>query len=380
MDYLLTEEQASLVELFRDFAKNEVAPISKKYDEKGEFPKELFKKAAEIGLTTLHLPEKYGGGGMSTVTQAIMVEELSKADAGFAVAVGACDLATVPVLMAGTEEQKQKVADVLLNGGLAAFCLTEADAGSDVAALKTTAVKDGDDYIINGAKCFITNGGVADIYTVFATVDRSLGAKGITAFLVERSRPGISVGKEEDKMGIRLSNTTEVVFQDVRVPAENMLGEVGKGMAIAMGTLDRTRGADVPAGAVGICQAAIDYCVAYAKERKTFGKPLIANQAIQFKLADMEIKTQAARQMVRHCANLLDHGIVDPKVTSASKAFAGDVAVQVALDAIQIFGGYGYSREYPVEKLLRDAKIFQIFEGTAEVQRMVIAGALAKGK
>lgn len=380
MDYLLTPEQIELQKLFRDFAQKEVAPVSKEYDEKGEFPMELFKKAAAIGMTTLHLPEKYGGCGESALTQCIVGEELAKADAGFATAVGACDLATIPALTAGTDEQIQKVADVLLSGGLAAFCLTEADAGSDVASLKTTAVKDGEDYIINGAKCFITNGGVAGIYTVFATVDRSLGSKGITAFLVERDRPGVSVGKEEDKVGIRLSNTSEVIFRDVRVPASSILGGVGQGMKIAMSTLDKTRVSDVPACAVGICQKAIDLSINYAKERKTFGRPIIENQAIQFKLADMEIKTQAARQMTRYSANLVDHGIVDSKITAASKAFAGNTVMEVTVEAMQIFGGYGYMREYPVEKLMRDAKIFQIFEGTTEVQQMVIARALMKGR
>lgn len=300
-----------------------------------------------------------------------------KADAGFAVSVGACGLAATPVMMAGTDAQKRKMADILSEGGLAAFCLTEADAGSDAAALKTTAVKDGNDYIINGAKTFITNGGVSDIYTVFATVDRSLGAKGITAFLVERDREGVLVGKEENKMGIRLSNTTDVVFQNVRIPAENMVGSIGQGLKITLGTLDRSRGTGAIA-AVGLCQKAIELSTAYAKERKTFGKPIITNQSIQFKLADMEIKTQIARQMVHYHARLMDEGIVDGTVSAIAKVYAGDVAVEVALDAIQIFGGFGYSREYPVEKLLRDAKIFQIFEGTAEIQRMVIAGALAR--
>lgn len=380
MDYLLTEKELELKELFRSFAEKEVAPLSKTYDKSGEFPWELFKKAAALGMTTLHLPEKYGGNGGTAMEQALLMEELARTDAGFAVAVGACDLAMVPVLMAGTEEQKHKFADRLLAGKAAAFCLTEAEAGSDAAALRTTAIKDGEDYVLNGSKCFITNGGIADIYTVFATVDPSLGARGITAFIVERERKGVSVGKEEDKMGIRLSNTTEVIFQDVRVPASNIVGNVGQGMKIALETLDRTRGTDAPAGALGIAQACIDHALAYAKERKTFGRPIVKNQGIQFMLADMEIQTQAARQMIRSTARMIDQGIVDSKITAATKAFASDIAVQVALDAIQILGGYGYSREYPVEKLLRDAKIYQIFEGTNQVQRMVIANAMVKGK
>ncbi len=377
MNYLMTPEQKELIALIEDFAKNEVAPISREYDLKGEFPQEVFKMAAEMGLTMMQIPEQFGGLGQSTMTQVMMLETLGKADAGFATAVGACALATVPVLMAGTDEQKQKMADIMAAGGMAAFCLTEADAGSDAASLKTTATEDGDEWVINGSKTFITNGGFADIYTVFATVDRSLGARGITAFLVERDRPGVSVGKEENKMGIRLSNTTDVHFQNVRIPKANQLGKIGHGLKIALGTLDQTR-ATGSAAAVGICEQAIDLCVKYAKERKTFGKPIIANQAIQFKLADMQVKTQTARQMIAFCAQEMDAGIIDGPTSAVAKVYAGDVAVQVALDAIQIFGGYGYSREFPVEKLLRDAKIFQIFEGTAEIQRMVIAGDLAR--
>lgn len=375
--YIMNEDQRDLIKIVEDFARNEVAPIVKECDLKGEFPVETFKSAARMGLTMLQIPEKFGGLGQSTLTLVMMLETLGKVDAGFATAIGACGLASTPILLAGTDEQKQKLADILAKGGIAAFCLTEADAGSDAAALKTTAVEDGDDYIINGTKTFITNGGYADIYTVFATVDRSLGAKGITAFLVERSRDGVSVGKEENKMGIRLSNTTEVIFQNVRIPKKNMLGSIGDGLKIALGTLDRTR-ATGAAGAVGLCQNAIEQATKYAQERKTFGKPIIANQAIQFKLADMQIKTQTARQMISFCAQLMDAGIVDSASSAVAKVYAGDIAVEVTLDAIQIFGGNGYSREFPVEKLLRDAKIFQIFEGTAEVQRMVIAGDLAK--
>ncbi|MPL98736.1 Acyl-CoA dehydrogenase [bioreactor metagenome] len=372
-DILLTDSQRDLQLMFREFAKKEVMPISAQYDEKGEFPREIFNKAVEMGLTTLGVPEKFGGSGEGALTGTLLGEELGYADAGFAVAVGACNLATIPVMMGGNEAQVKKVADLLLHGGMTAFCLTEAEAGSDAAALRTTAVKDGNDYIINGSKVFITNGGVADMYTVFATVDRSLGAKGITAFLVDRNSPGLSVGKEENKMGIRLSNTTEVVFEDVRVSAENIVGGVGKGLKIALGTLSRTR-AQGSSAAVGICRRAIEESMRYAKQRVTFGRPIIKNQAIQFMLADMEIQTEAARQLVRHAARMVDKGVIDAKQGSIAKTFAGDTAVKVTTDAIQIFGGYGYSREYPVEKLLRDAKIYQIFEGTNQIQRMVIFG------
>lgn len=377
IDYLLTDEQKDLVAMYQEFARKEIAPISKEYDRKGEFPMQLYKKIAETGLTTLTLPEKYGGAGLSHLTSAIITEEIARADAGFAVSVGAGTLAALPVLLSGNEQLIQEITECLVEGGAAAFCLTEASAGSDAAALKTRAVKDGDVYIINGVKTFITNGGIADLYVVFATVDPSLGSKGITAFLVERNLPGVSVGKEEDKMGIRLSNTTEVIFEDVRVPACKMIGEIGQGLKLALKTLDHTRG-EGSAAAVGICQAAIDISLSYAKERITFGKPIIANQAIQFMLADMEIQTAAARLLVRHSAELLDRGIVDAEIGSIAKTFAGDTAVKVATDAIQILGGFGYSREYPAEKLLRDAKIFQIFEGTNQIQRMTIAGALSR--
>lgn len=377
IDYLLTEEQKDFVKMYREFARKEVAPISGEYDRRGEFPLELYKKAAQTGLTTLTLPEEYGGAGLSHLTSTMITEEIARADAGFAVSVGAGLLAATPVLLSKNETLIRKVTECLVDGGAAAFCLTEADAGSDAAALKTRATADGDSYIINGVKTFITNGGIADLYIVFATVDPTLGTKGITAFLVERNRPGVSVGKEEDKMGIRLSNTTEVIFEDVRIPASNRIGEIGQGLKLALKTLDHTRG-EGSAAAVGICQAAIDKALAYAKERKTFGKPIIANQGISFMLADMEIQTVAARMLVRHSAELLDRGIVDAQMGSIAKTFAGDTAVKVALDAIQILGGFGYSREYPVEKLLRDAKIFQIFEGTNQIQRMTIAGALAR--
>ncbi len=374
-DILLTEAQKDLQAMFRDFARKEIMPIAAEYDEKGEFPKEVFKKAVDMGLTTMGLPEEFGGSGEGSLTGSLLSEELGYADAGFASAVGACNLATIPIMMGGNKEQKQMAADVLLQGGMAAFCLTEAAAGSDAASLTTTAVKDGDTYIINGSKAFITNGGVADLFTVFATVDRSLGHKGIAAFMVPRNLPGISIGKEENKMGIRLSNTTEVVFEDVRIPASYLVGDIGKGLKLALGTLNRTRGQGA-AAAVGLAQRALDEAIRYSKQRVTFGKPICKQQAIQFMMADMDIRTEASRQLVRHACRMVDLGVVDARQGSIAKTFAGDSAVQTALDAIQILGGYGYSREYPVEKLLRDAKIYQIFEGTNQIQRMTIAGHL----
>jgi len=378
MAYLLNEDQNALRAMVRDFAEKEVKAVCAEYDRSGEFPAELYRKAFDMGLHCLEIPEEYGGGGVDYVTAAACYEELGWADAGFATGICANTLAWKPVLIAGTDAQKQKFADVLTGGGFAAFCLTEAGAGSDAGATKTTAVRDGDEYIINGSKCFITNGAVADIYVVFATVDPSLGLKGVTAFLVERSRAGISIGGEEDKMGIRLSNTTEVTFDEVRIPAENLLGREGEGFKIAMKTLDLAR-PFAGAIAVGIAQRGLDEAAAYAKVRNTFGKPIAKLQAIQFKLADMDIQTETARQMVYHCIQRIEKKLPYSREAAIAKCYAGDAAVNVALEAIQILGGYGYSREYPVEKLLRDAKIFQIFEGTNEIQRVVIsANLLAK--
>ena len=379
MSILLTDEQKDLQAMVKDFVKKEVIPVAADFDIKGEFPRELFKKAVEMGLTTLTLPEYAGGAGLTNFDEALVSEELAYGDAGFAVAVGACGLAAMPLKLAGTEKQMQQLGDVLLNGGLTAFCLTESSAGSDAASLTTTARKEGNEYIINGSKTFITNGGVADFYTVFATLDKSKGAKGITAFIVERDRKGVSTGKEENKMGIRLSNTADVIFDEVRIPVENRIGQEGEGFKIAMGTLDRTRPSG-SAAAVGICQRAIDLSIKYAQERITFGRPIIKNQAIQFMLADMEIQTQAARALVWQATRLQDEGIADGTFGAITKTFGGDTAMKVTTDAVQIFGGYGYSREYPVEKLMRDAKIYQIFEGTNQIQRMVIAGSLSRRK
>lgn len=377
MDWMLTEEQKEIQQMIAKFGKNEVLERAKECDRTGEFPTDLYDKAIEMGLHMIDIPEKFGGGGFDPVTAVIVQEELAKYDAGFAVSVFASGLATKPLLIAGTDEQIQMFTDVLAQGKLAAFCLTEPQAGSDAGANHTTAIKDGDDYIINGTKCFITTGGMADIYLVFAMTDKSKGVKGMSAFIVDRHAKGVSVGKEEDKMGIRLSNTTDVIFEDVRVPAKNLVGKEGGGFPLAMMTLDMAR-PSCGAAAVGICQTAIDLCKEYAKQRKTFGKPIAVNQAIQFKLADMEIATETARQYVRYVAKLIKEGKPHSTEAAIAKAYASDCAVKVTQEAIQIFGGYGYSREYPVEKLYRDAKIFQIFEGTNEVQRMVIAGNILK--
>ncbi|MDR3588615.1 MAG: acyl-CoA dehydrogenase family protein [Negativicutes bacterium] len=377
MNLNLTDEQKDLQKLVREFTLKEITPVAKKYDRDGEFPWDLFNKVADIGLHCMPAPEEYGGPGLDTLTCALLAEELAKGDVGFATTVSANGLAAYPVLLAGNDSQKKTFFDILMQGKLAAFCLTEPNAGSDAGAIATSARREGEEYVLNGTKCFITNGGVASVYTVFATVDKGKGLKGLTAFLVERDRPGLSIGQEEDKMGIRSSNTTEVVFQDVRIPVANLLGKEGDGFKIAMQTLDISRPI-VGALGVGLGQAALDHAVKYAKERVQFGKPIAAFQAIQLMLADMAIAVESARWLVYRAAFLKDAGLPFTLEAAMAKTLGGDVAMKVSTDAVQIFGGYGFSREYPVEKLMRDAKILQLFEGTNQIQRLVIAGQLLK--
>jgi len=372
MAYLINEEDRDLVEAVRKFCDNEVKEQCKPYDVSGEWPREIYDKAAEMGLFALEIPEKYGGPGLERMTVAALMEEMAKADAGLATTITASNLALKAVMIGGSEEQKQRCCDLLMDGKYGAFCLTEPMAGSDAGNSKTTAVRDGGTYVLNGRKCFITNGGVASFYVVTAMTDKAQGVKGMTAFLAEAGTAGLSAGSHENKMGIRTSNTCDVVLEDCRLPASARMGEEGKGYGIAMQTLDMSR-AWVGCGAVGVAQRAIDEAVAYGKQRVTFGKPIVKNQAMQFKIANMEIRAETARQMVAHALKLMDAGKPYGKESAIAKCYAGDVAVQNAVEAIQIMGGYGYSREYPVEKLLRDAKIFQIYEGTNEIQRIVIA-------
>ena len=372
MGYILNDEGKDLLATVKEFCENEVKEQSKEYDVSGEWPKEIYDKAMEMGLGSLEVPEEYGGIGLDKITAAALYEEMAKADAGFFTTIAASNLGYKPVLIAGTEEQKQYASDVLLEGGYGAFCLTEPMGGSDPSSCKTTAVKDGDEYVLNGRKCFITNGAIAGFYVVTAATDKTLGNKGISAFLIPAGTPGLSAGNEENKMGIRTSNTCDVVFEDCRIPAKNLIGEEGRGFSIAMKTLDQAR-TWMGCVAAGIAQRGMEEAIAYGKERIQFGKPIIKNQAIQFKIADMAIKIETARQMVAHSLTLMDMGLPHTKESAIAKCYASDIAMEVASEAIQIFGGYGYSREYPVEKLLRDAKIFQIFEGTNEIQRIVIA-------
>ncbi len=371
MAYIISDEAKDLLKDIKKFCDNEVREQAKEYDKTGEWPKEIYDKAIEQGYTALEVPEEYGGIGLSRVDIAALMEEMAKADAGFATTISASGLGMKPVLIAGNEEQKKKVCDIILNGGFAAFALTEPGAGSDAGSGKTTAVKDGDYYVLNGRKCFITNGEMADFYCVTAMTDKEAGLRGISMFLVEKGTPGLSTGHHEDKMGIRGSNTCDVVFEDCKIPASNLIGQEGKGFKIAMQTLDQAR-TWMGCVATGIAQRAMEEAIAYTKERKQFGKPIIKNQAIHFKIADMEIKIETARQMVAHALTKMDMGLPFSMESAIAKCYASDIAMQVASEAIQSFGGYGYSREYPVEKLLRDAKIFQIFEGTNEILRIVV--------
>lgn len=374
----MTEEQREYVEMIRKFGEKEIKPNIAKWDREGYFPlEEVYNKLFEMGIHLLDIPEEYGGMGIDKVTGGMIFEELGKFDAGIAVSIGAVGLGFKPLLVAGTPEQKQLYADLVVDGGFASFALTEPGAGSDAGAVKTSAKLDGDEWVINGSKCFITCAEYAKIFTVIAQTDKSKGVKGLTAFLVEADRPGITIGNHEDKMGIRTSNTCDVFFDDVRIPADHMLGKQGEGFKIAMKTLDMARPI-VGAVATGICQACVDISTEYMKNRVQFGKPLAALQALQFKLADMEIATQTSRAMVYKCLQMMEDGEPYSKEAAIAKCYAGDSAMKVAIEAVQILGGYGYSREYPVEKLMRDAKIYQIFEGTNEVQRVVIANNLLR--
>jgi len=363
-----------------DFAANEIAPYASEWDKNHVYPEECLKKMQEVGLMNIGVPAEYGGPGLDHVAQNVVAEEISWGDAGIATIMAASTLlATDPVLIAGNHEQKKWWFDRMNEGVLGAFCLTEPGAGSDAAGLSTRCQKVGDEYILNGTKQFISNGGTAGMYTVLATMDKKMGTKGMCAFMVDRDTPGITIGKVEDKLGIRTSNTTEVIFEDVRVPAKNLLGKEGQGFYIIMKTLDYSR-ASVAALATGVAQRCLDESLEYAKMRQQFGKPIASFQAIQFKLADMAMRIEASRLLYLEASSLQDMGVPRfSKAASLAKAYAGDAAMFCAIEAVQVFGGYGYTKEYPVEKLMRDAKIFQIYEGTGEVQRLVIAGDLLRG-
>ncbi len=374
MDYFLTEEQTELQKLARQVAVEKVKPVAAYYDQNDEFPWDLVKLFAELDFFRLCIDEEHGGMGGGVTELAIITEELSRACGGIALSVAASALGTFPIIISGNEKQKEKYLPELADGKhLAGFCLTEPEAGSDAGAIKTRAVRDGDHYILNGKKHFITNGGVAKIYTVIASTDPEKGSRGATAFVVEEGYDGLSYGKKEDKMGIRGSATSEVIFEDCRVPAENRLGGEGQGFIVAMKTLDKSR-PGVAAQALGIAQGAYDLAVEYARQREQFGQSILSFQAVQFMLADMAIQIEAARSLIYATAKMIDKGVKNiAKESAMCKVLASDVAMKVATDAVQIFGGYGYMKDYPIEKFMRDAKITQIYEGTNQIQRLVIA-------
>lgn len=370
---LLNEDQLAIKKIIADIAEKIIAPKADYYDETEEFPWENIQKLSESGFMGMAVPESLSGSEMDMVSQVVALEEISKACAATGAIVAVHNSAGIlPILWKGTEEQKKKYLPALATGRfIGAFALTEPGAGSDAAQAATTAVLDGDAYVLNGTKCFISNGGVADVFVVFASKDKSKGVKGLSAFIVEKETAGFTIGKHEKKMGIRASSTVELHFDNCRIPLSNQLGKDGEGFKIAMMTLDTAR-IGIAAQAVGIAEAAYEKALDYSKIREQFGKPISANQAIQFMLVDMAIQIEAARQLTYHAASLKDAGLSFGKEAAMAKTFASDISVQVALDAIQIMGGYGYSREYPVERLLRDAKITQIYEGTNQIQRVVI--------
>jgi acyl-CoA dehydrogenase len=378
INFNLTDEQKACQKLVRDFARREIAPVAHELDSEQRHSPEIVKKYFEIGLLHYAVPEEYGGAGLGSLEGCFFAEELAAACAGIAASLGGNTLGLIPLLIAGSPELKEELLPQHCSGpNLAAFCLTEADAGSDVAAMHSVARREGDEFVINGTKRFITNGGVASLYSVFAKEDPDLGHRGISAFMVPAETPGVSIGKKEDKLGQRSTDTREVIFQNARIPARYRLGKGHDGFKFAMMTLDESR-AGVGAAAVGIARAAMEAAVAYAKERIQFGRPIATLQAVQFMLADMAIKIDAARLLCWHAAWLHDNGQRNTKESAIAKCFAGDIAMEVTTDAVQVLGGYGYMKEYPVEKLMRDAKLHQIFEGTNQIQRLVIARELLR--
>lgn len=373
MNFQLTEEQEAIKALAREFSKHEIAPFARKHDEEESFPSEILQKLHENGLSNLGVPEAYGGSGIDKISHALIVEEVAKACAGVATSLEANSLSSYPIMIGASEDLKKKYLTKLTRDGMyAAFALTEPGAGSDVSSLTTTAARMGDEYIVNGEKCFITNAGYADFFVVLTVVNEKDAKKKFTALIVDRDLAGVQIGEKEKKLGLRSSNTASVVFEEVRVPVSNRIGEEGEGFKIFMQGLMNARPM-VGAQALGIAQAALDASIAYAIERKQFGKPISQLQAIQFMLADMAMKIEASRLLVHKAVHLLQLGTPSIQHSSYAKCFASDTAMEVATDAVQIFGGYGFTREYPVEKYFRDAKIMQIYEGTNQIQRVVIA-------
>lgn len=379
MDYMLNEDLLAIKEICIEIGEKHILPIRAELDEENKFPREIMNVIAQSDLFTIYIPEEYGGTGMGSMALAVATEELSRYCGGVAVSYAANALGAMPIILMASEAQKKKYLPQLASGEkLCAFALTESEAGSDAGGVKTRAIKDGDHYILNGTKQWITNGGEAQIYTVIALTDPDRGARGASAFIVEEGTPGFSYGKKEDKMGIRASATRELIFEDCRIPAENLISREGFGFMVAMKTLDNSR-PGVAAQAVGIAQGALDEALKYAEQRKQFGVKINSFQGLQFMLADMGTQIEAARALTYAAAGLIDTGSKDiVKVSAMAKVFASDVAMKVTVDAVQILGGYGYMKEYPVEKMMRDAKITQIYEGTNQIQRSVIAKAMIK--
>ncbi len=380
VDFSLTDEQKALRQLARDFAKNEIAPHAARLDETGEYPMDILKKAWEVGLMNLHIKPEYGGSGMDDFAEMLTAEELNYACSGVATAILANNLALAPVLLGADDYVMKKFIEPMTQEfTLAAYAVTEPGAGSDVAGIRTAAVRVGDEYIVNGSKQWITNAGVSDWMFVLTKTDPSSGHKGMTGFIIDSKSPGVIIGKKEKNMGQRCSDTRSVTFEDVKVPKNQMIGKEGDGFKIAMGAFDHTRPA-VAIGAVGVAKAALDHAVRYANTRNAFGKPISANQGISFILADMAKDVEAGRMLCWQAAWLIDQGYRNTYQASIAKAFCADMCVRVCTDAVQVFGGYGFNTEYPVEKLMRDSKIFQIYEGTSQIQRVIISKFLNDGR
>ncbi len=379
VSFALTEEQKMLQKMARDFTATEIIPVAADYDEHATFPEDIFHKARELGIVNMNIPAEYGGVGASPFEEVLVAEELAYGCTGISTSVSTNALGDLPILLAGNEKQKQYwLGERLVDKGeFVSYCVTEAGAGSNVVGIQTRAEKKGSSYLINGSKIFITNASHAHFFTVFAKTNPDAGHRGMTAFIIDRNSPGVKVGKKFDKMGQRASDTAEIVFENVEVPEENRIGEEGQGFYLAMKVFDYSR-PGVAAAAVGLQRRALDESVKYAKQREAFGTPIYQHQAIGHKIADMAINYEASRLLTWQAAWQVEAGIVNSKVPAYAKAFAADMATKAAVDAVQVFGGYGFMKEYPVEKLLRDVKIFQIYEGTSEIQRNIIVRELFK--
>jgi len=379
VSFELTDEQKMLQKMAREFAAKEIIPVAAAYDEHATFPEAIYHKGRELGIVNMNIPAAYGGVGASVFEECLVAEELGYGCTGISTSISTNNLGALPLILAGSEEQKQYWLGerIVEQGQFVSYCVTEAAAGSNVVGIQTRAEKHGGGYLINGSKIFITNASHANYFTVFAKTDLNAGHRGMTCFVVDRDTPGVSVGKKFDKLGQRASDTAEIVFENVEVPAENMVGQEGQGFYLAMRVFDYSR-PGVAAAACGLQRRALEECVKYAKEREAFGAPIYQHQAIGHKIADMAIHYEASRLLVWQAAWQVDAGIANPKVPAYAKAFAADMATRAAVDAVQVFGGYGFMKEYPVEKLLRDVKIFQIYEGTSEIQRNIIVRELFK--